>query len=113
MEATGPILERSPVSSPAQSSSDAALLALVIDDPLATRVLAWWKVNSGPIEAAEARAEECGNLIGVETFKVRLTMRRCVQARLLTEEGISDIADRFLLNWVAQHLTAAKRGKKS
>jgi hypothetical protein len=96
-----------------QSTSDASLLALVVDDPLATKVLAWWKVNPGPVESAEEKAEDCGVLVGAETFKVKLTMRRCVQARLLTSDGISDIADRFLLNRVAQHLVTAKRSKKT
>jgi len=111
------------------SMSDPSALALVIDDPLAPRVLAWWdarkpgrpglrvvgareELGSAFEELSVAQRNELCRVAFASVEQVRATLERCELAGLLSSNdgGVAQVAKRWLATHVAQQLTP-KRAK--
>ncbi len=87
-------------------------LALILDDPLAPRVLAWWQATRATLDGyAEIRAQLAVD-VQAHPSEVDRTIERCKKVRLLEKGGISQLAAGFLRNHVAQSV-GVKRKKKA
>lgn len=84
--------------------ADLALLALVIDDPLAPKVLAAWKALAPLLADAEENLSEVAILVSGNLIDVRRTIRRCSLAQLIVDGGISPLADQWLSAHIGKQL---------
>jgi hypothetical protein len=85
--------------------SDPLLLALVIDDPLAPRVLAYWKALKLTHDQRDAATPKIATMTQAPSLDaVKLTLDRCVCAGLLEDGGISETAERWLRAHVGNKL---------
>lgn len=85
---------------------------MILDDPLAPRVLAWWQVTRATLDDyAEIRAQLAVD-VQAHPSEVDRTIERCKKVRLLENGGISQLAAGFLRNHVAQSV-GVKRKKKA
>lgn len=84
--------------------SDPALLALVIDDPLAPKVLAWWKAMGPTVKHMGASVEAIAESLRAPPRQVRSTLDRCNLAGLLIDGGISDVANQWITAVVGRRL---------
>jgi hypothetical protein len=99
---------------------DPSLLALVLDDPIAPRVLAWWsatKAGSRCTDGWRLGANDLRELLRVaETSGPQLeaTLERCRLAGLFDAKdgGISETASKWLRAIVAERLGLAPTSKK-
>ena len=110
--------------------SDPSALAIVIDDPIAPRVLAWWdarkpgrpglrvvgareELGSAFEDLSVAQRNELCRVAFAPVEQVRATLERCELAGLLSSNdgGVAQVAKRWLATHVAQQLTPARRGK--
>ena len=93
---------------------DPTLLALVIDDPLAPRVLAYWKACKLVLAQRTEMTPKIASMVQATSVRdVELTLDRCMLAGLLVDGGISPVAEGWLSNHVGSHLSGFnKRGKK-
>ena len=90
---------------------DLTLLALVIDDPLAPRVLAAWRGSQLLVSQATA-AESIAVLAdladeGVD--EVAAMLRRLLAAHLLVDRDISAAAEQLLIAYVSNRLRPPKK----
>ncbi len=79
-------------------ATDAALLALVVDDTLAIHVLAAWAALELPLSAIDDgnAIDPIRELVEVSGATVRSSLIKLRAARVLVDGGISDLADRML-----------------
>ena len=92
--------------------SDPVLLAIVIDDPLAPRVLATCKALKLPLAEVSASASDIALVARARVEEVERTLQRCTLAGLLVDGGISETADRWLSAHVSSKLGAKPPAKK-
>jgi len=80
------------------SEEDPTLLALIIDDPNAPRVLAAWKSLRLPLSMLSERStlDKIAMLAASSPANVSETLQRCTAAGLLIDEGISALANTWL-----------------
>ena len=90
-------------------ADDPGLLALVIDDELAPRVLAYWKARPGNLARIDLRA--IAKAVRASVEETEATIERCQIAGLLLEGGISTTASKWLSAYVAKQLGAKRSGK--
>lgn len=93
--------------------SDPTLLAIVIDDPLAPRVLACWKALGLPRDKTDADVSKLALLVSGSIEEIKRTITRCELAGLLVDGGISDVADKWLSAHVGQRLAKRPKAKKA
>lgn len=89
---------------------DPVLLTLVLDDPRAPKVLAWWKANGPDLTDADGLVPRISEMVGSPESMVRITLERCRTAGLLRDGGISTTAEKWLGSIVARSLGG--RGSK-
>lgn len=83
---------------------DPADLALVIDDPLAPRVLAWWeKAKPDPNNVDH---DALCRLVFASRLQAEATLERCRLAGLLLDGGIAPVARKWLGAYVAEQIGA-------
>jgi hypothetical protein len=87
------------------------LLALVLDDELAPRVLAYWKAKRARLEDAESLTQEMARAVASTVEQTRATFNRCKLAGLVLDGDISTTASKWLATIVAQRL-GLKPGRK-
>ena len=94
--------------------SDAALLALIVDDDDAIHVLAAWVGLDLPVSAADAQStiDRLAELTTGNPARTRRALDKLRVARVLVDGGITDLADRMLQTRVQQRLHGARRGKR-
>ena len=87
------------------------LLALVIDDPLAARVLAAWRGEQFQLEqvADEQTISTIADLADDNPREVAAMLRRLMSARLLLDGDISLAAEQLLMAYVGQRLRPPKK----
>ena len=87
------------------------LLALVIDDPLAARVLAAWRGEQFKLEqvADEQTITTIADLADDNPREVAAMLRRLMSARLLLDGDISLAAEQLLMAYVGQRLRPPKK----
>ena len=89
---------------------DPADLALVIDDPLAPRILAWWdKTRPGP---SDVDVDAVCRITRASAEEVEASIERCQLAGLLLEDGIPVVARKWLGTYVAGRMGLAVVPKK-
>ena len=93
--------------------SDPTLLTLVIDDPLAPRVLACWKALRLQLSEQEDRLPDIARMSAGSLTDVRTTLLRCGLAGLLVDGGISETADQWLSAHIGARLGAKPKKKKN
>ncbi len=82
--------------------ADPADLALVIEDELAPRVLAWWdkaRPQLGSIDLVSA-----SRMVRASPEEVEATIERCHLAGLISDDGIAPPARLWLAALTAKHL---------
>ena len=87
------------------------LLALVIDDPLAARVLAAWRAEKlllKQVNDQKTIATIC-DLADDDVRRVSAMMRRLFAARLLLDGDIAPAAEQLLMAYVGQRLRPPKK----
>jgi hypothetical protein len=89
---------------------DPVLLALVLDDTRAPKVLAWWKAEAPMLAEVDALLPTISLMVGSPESMVRTTLDRCRTAGLLRDGGISPTAEKWLGSIVAKSLGG--RGSK-
>ena len=91
-------------------SNDLGLLTLVIDDPLAPRLLAWWKKSKPAVAAFPELQAQIATMIQAKSMAdVRATFDRCEFAGLLLDGGITETAEKWMQAVVAQRLGVKPR----
>lgn len=92
--------------------SEGALLALIIDDSTAMRVLAAWAALELPLASIDSDevTERIRALVDVRAADIKRSLVKLNAARVLVDGGISEMADKMLQTRVQQHLNG--RGKK-
>jgi hypothetical protein len=85
-------------------------LALVINDPLAPRVLAWWDKTKPDMDNPDLDAA-C-RLLLAPMPEITVTIERCRLAGLLHADGIADVARKWLATYVARELGVKPAKKK-
>lgn len=87
-------------------------LALILDDELAPRVLAWWQASRATLDNyAEIRGQLAVD-VQAHPSEVDRTIDRCKKVRLLENGGISQLAAGFLRNHVAQSVGVKRKKSK-
>jgi len=92
-------------------SPDPADLALVIDDPLAPRILAWWD-KAGARQGGVIDVAAVCRLTRACQEEVEASIERCRIAGLLLEDGIPLVARKWLGTYVAGRMGLAVVPKK-
>ncbi len=92
---------------------DPVLLAIVIDDPLAPRVLAACKALGLQLdEVDDHKISQIAMLASGSYDDTRKTYERCKLARLIIDGGISALADQWLSAHVSTRLASKPTAKK-
>ena len=91
--------------------SDPTLLALVVDDPLAPKVLACWKALQLDLTDANTPAtqSQIALLVQGDLTEVTRTLTRCQLAGLLVNKGVSPIADSWLSAYIGTRLGRSRK----
>jgi hypothetical protein len=91
-----------------------ALLALIVSDPDAIVALAAWGALDLRLTAAELDAthQQVGDLTGLGPVRAARAFRKLAAARVLTDGGITELADKLLQQHVRQHVTARPRAAR-
>ena len=83
---------------------------LVVNDPLAPALTAYWKGAGLKFSDLPAGLPLMGSMIGCPfPAKVQLTVDRCKMAGLLVDGGITETAERWLSSLVAKRLNPRAR----
>lgn len=90
---------------------DPADLALVIDDPLAPRVLAWWD-KTRPRLAEDVDLVALCRVAFTSRTQAEATLERCRLAGLLLDEGIAEVARKWLGAYVVGRMGVTAAPKK-
>jgi len=93
-------------------TQDPGGLALILDDPLAPKVLAWWQASNASMARFAEFESQLAADVGVSRGALAPTLQRCMKVKLLEEGGISQLAAGFLRNHVAQSVGVKKSKKK-
>jgi hypothetical protein len=94
--------------------SDPTLLALVLDDPLAPRVLAYWKARKLTFAQHTTELPQIAKMVqAVSLDAVKQTLERCELAELLCDGGISPLAEQWLSSVIGSRLGMRKPTKKA
>lgn len=89
-----------------------ALLALIVDDTDAMQVLAAWGALALQLDDPKA-TDAIADLISLSLGRVERALRKLRAARVLVDDGITELADMLLQTIVKQRLDGAKkRGKR-
>lgn len=92
--------------------SDPTLLALVLDDPLAPRVLAYWKARKLTFDQRTTELPRIAAMVQADSLDaVKQTLERCELAELLTDGGISPLADQWVSSVIGSRLGIRKPAK--
>jgi hypothetical protein len=84
---------------------DPSLLALVVDDPLAPRILAWWKAKKPQLADIPALQAKIAKMVQANSLaEVDATIERLLLAGLLVDGGIAQLGDHWLSYRIGQQL---------
>jgi hypothetical protein len=84
---------------------DPSLLALVTDDPLAPRILAWWKAKRPKIEDIPKLLPQMAKMAqAVSLAEAEATIERLQLAGLLLDGGIHQLGDMWLSSHISKQL---------
>jgi hypothetical protein len=86
--------------------SDAALLALIIDDEGALRSLAAWAALHPGLSRVldDDVLGQIAEIAAIHRSQAPATMKRLIAAQVLTDDGITELADKLLQTHVQQRM---------
>lgn len=96
-------------------TTDGALLALIVDDADAVRVLAAWGALGPQLtQIGDSKvAERLGDLASITGERATRALQKLAAARVIVDGGITEVADKMLQMLVQRQLTGPrKRGKR-
>lgn len=93
-------------------SSDASLLALIVDDSHALSVLAAWAAKApllSQLDEKTLHVELAELTSSIGTNRVHIALKRLHAARVLVDGGITELADKLLQSIVQSKISGVKR----